>query len=100
MNHPDGGAMLHFRAVAAGDNPFFQRTLADMAHAFAENSLPALRTAAVAVDMLRRDGGAVQLGPKLGGLFAQGLVVVFCGDKGIALFAVNAAAGNVQSHDN
>ena len=52
MNHPDGGAMLHFRAVAAGGNPFFQRTLADLAHAFAENSLPALRTAAVAVDIL------------------------------------------------
>ena len=100
MNHRDGGTLLHFRAVAAGGDLFFQRTLADLAHAFAEDRLPALRTTAVAVDMLRQDGGVVQLGPKFGGLFAQSLVVVFCGDKGIALFAVYTAAGNVQSHDN
>ena len=100
MNHPDGGAMLHFRTFTAGGNLFFQRALANPAQAFAEDSLTAVGAAAVAVDMFRQYGGVVQLGPQSGGLFAQGLVVVAGGEVGVALFAVDASIGNHVFHGN
>ena len=63
-----------------------------------ENGFTSVHAATVTVDVLRQDGGIVQFGPQLCCLFPQCLVIVLCGNVGIALLTVQPADGNMILH--
>ena len=71
---------------------------ADGAELFAEHGLGPVRAAALTVDVFRQNGRVVEFRPEFGGFFPQRLIVMKRGDVGVALFAVQPAAGDVGSH--
>ena len=82
----DLGAGFFFGASAAGPEAFGRCALAYFTQGAAEERLSPVHPASFAIDMLRQDSGVVQFRPQLRGLLPKGLVIVFRGDIGIALF--------------
>lgn len=66
----------------------------DRTELVAERRLRALDATAGAVDHLRGDRHPVELCPQGGSFFAQGVVVCYRCDSGIAFFAVQPAAAD------
>lgn len=89
---------VHFRAVAAGLEAFLHGALADTAELFAVDELDPVRAAAFAVDLFRQDRHMVHFGPEFRGLLAQRPVIADRGEVRVAVFAVQAAAGDHGLH--
>lgn len=103
MNHLDGLALVHFGAQSAVIKAFFSGTLSDGAKVTAKIELHSVATATGTVDGLRRDfGSIVHLRPLLGGSLPKFIVIILCGDIGVALFTVEPTTGNhfTASHKN
>ena len=87
-NDSESRAFFFFLAVAAGRKTFLHSAFSDSADTFAENSLYSVCAASVAVDMFRQNGRVVQFAPEFRRFFTQSVIVVFCCDVCVALFAV------------
>ena len=92
------GACIFLRAIAASLKTFAHGTLTNLAEMVAKHGFLPAHPAAVAVDVLRQDGGIIQFSPQLGRLLAQQLVVIPGGNICVTFFAVQSANSNQFLH--
>ena len=100
---PDGadlGTCILLCAVAASGISFGNGTFADLTQIAAVHSLDAVHATSLAVYVFRQDGRIVQLGPELGGLLTQCLVVILCCNVDIAFLAVQSTNSDQLFHIN
>lgn len=92
-------AGVDLAAVAAGRKPLFRYAFADPAQVAAIGEFHSLRAAARTMDGRGRDlRGIVHFAPFPGGALPKGVVVVDGSPAGVAVFAIQAAAGNQSFH--
>ena len=72
--------------------------MADAAKMITKDGLSSIYTTAITVDMLGQNWYIVQFRPQLSSLFPQCLVIVLCGNVGVALLAIQPADGNQSLH--
>ena len=95
----DDRAGVDLAAVAAGRKPLFRYAFADPAQVAAIGEFHSLRAAARTMDGRGRDLRCiVHFAPFPGGALPKGVVVVDGSPAGVAVFAIQAAAGNQSFH--
>ena len=95
----DDRASVALAAVAAGRKPLFRYAFADPAQVAAIGKFHSLRAAARTMDGRGRDLRCiVHFAPFPGGALPKGVVVVDGSPAGVAVFAIQAAAGNQSFH--
>ena len=95
----DDRASVDLAAVAAGRKPLFRYAFADPAQVAAIGEFHSLRAAARTMDGRGRDLRCiVHFAPFPGGALPKGVVVVDGSPAGVAVFAIQAAAGNQSFH--
>ena len=84
--------------IATGLHPLGHCALTYLTQRAAEKGLGAVHAASLAIDMFRKDGRMVQLRPEFSGSFPQRLIIVLCGNIGVALLAVKPTDASQSFH--
>ena len=87
-----------FLTFSAGFETLGHRALPNFAQRAAKQGFGTIHPTSFAVDMFRKDGCLVQLGPAFGGLFPKDLVVILRSDVGVAMLAIQPTDGNQSFH--
>ena len=95
---PKSRASIHLRTVATSFIALTHGAFANTAQALTEDGLSSIYTTAITVDMLGQNWYIVQILPQLGSFLTQSLVVIFCGDVGVALLTVQPTKCNHLIH--
>ena len=96
----DRNAGVELRTVGTSSVALSENALADLAQVAAIVAFYTFDTAAETIDMFRANRGVVSFRPKLGSFLSQGIVIEDGGPAGIAVFAIQPAAGYQFFHND
>ena len=96
----DRNAGVELRTVGTSSVALSENALADLAQVAAIVAFYTFDTAAETIDMFRANRSVVSFRPKLGSFLSQGIVIEDGGPAGIAVFAIQPAAGYQFFHND